>query len=140
MIERKIKPMTDAVWDLFKQIALLPQSSQLSDAEFFRKTLEKHARMVFHPTTEEIHRMLDAGHFENFGVFNQSKFGSSSKISGIVDRLNFTWSLIRNRRLGEIGFWPWLTIRQKAFWGTEYFYGYFRKRQEFIQFFRKYLK
>jgi len=137
MIERKIKPMTDAVWDLFKKIALLPQSSHFSDAEFFSKTLEKHSRMVFHPTAEEIHRMLDAGHFENFGVFNQSKFGSHSKIGGIVDRLNFTWSLIKNRRLGEIGFWPWLTIRQKAFWGTEHLYGHFRKRQEFIQLFRK---
>ena len=137
MIERKIKPMTDAVWDLFKKIALLPQSSHLSDAEFFSKTLDKHARMVFHPTAEEIHRMLDAGHFENFGVFNKSKFGSHSKISGIIDRLNFTWSLVKNRRLGEIGFWPWLTIRQKAFWGTEHLYGHFRKKQEFIPLFRK---
>jgi hypothetical protein len=61
--------------------------------------------------------MYSLSHVENFGVFEESTFGNSSKHKSLAARLRFTINLVQRRRPSELGFWPWLTVKERAIQG-----------------------
>ncbi len=126
MIEEKVAPVAAQIMDSFGEILAVMANTPVTDGELLKLTLKRHARMVFNPSKKEVDWILSVSHVENFGVFEESRFGNSSKQSSFLKRIRFTWHLFHRRRLSELGFWPWLSIREHAIGGVNVIYRLFR--------------
>jgi hypothetical protein len=115
--------------DLFRQIAVLNASAQLSDASLLEIAMKQHSRMVFAPTPKELEWVFSVSHRENFGVFEESSFANPSRKMRVRDKLAFTWRVLRRKGPLELGFWPWLSIRAFGLPGLSSAYWMFRKLQ-----------
>jgi hypothetical protein len=69
--------------------------------------------MVLSPTSAEIAWMKNVYHLENFGVFETSRFSNDS-VYAFKDRLKFSLKLASKKMRPDLGFWPLLTIKEKA--------------------------
>jgi hypothetical protein len=125
MIAGHIAPVTESVFDLFKQ--LCSTASGMGEKFLFAETVRRHRRMVFSPSAVEIEWIQRIGHWENFGVFNQSLFCSAGKKPTLADKITFTIGLLSNRKHANLGFWPYLTLRNRCFRGCAYLYSLVRK-------------
>ncbi|MEB3222636.1 MAG: HAD family hydrolase [Candidatus Sericytochromatia bacterium] len=74
----------------------------------------RHARMVLAPSPAELGWFSGVWHLENFGVFGRSTFSDTAAPPGWREQLAFAWWLLTARRPGELGFWPYLTIRARG--------------------------
>ncbi|MFM0221517.1 methyltransferase domain-containing protein [Paraburkholderia dipogonis] len=117
MIETQIKPVADHIWTKYAQLAAVMSSIDMTDHELLALAVRQHARMVFSPSAAEIDWMYSLSHVENFGVFEESTFGNSRKHKSLAARLRFTINLVQRRRPSELGFWPWLTVKERAIQG-----------------------
>lgn len=129
MIAENIQAVSKPIFELFKEITAVIACAPLSDQDLLRITIERHGRMVFAPRDDEIEWICSVSHVENFGVFEESWFRNSGDSPHLLKRLMFTWHLIRRQRPSELGFWPWLTIRNSALPGMSRLYSFFRRRQ-----------
>ena len=110
---------------LIGEVAPTPSSeSQSLDA-----VARAHARMVFRPSPVESAWFASIFHVENFGVFERSEFGVRSPQPSIIDRMAFLVALARRKAGGDLGFWPWHTIRQRAGTLPAAFYAAVRRMQ-----------
>lgn len=128
MIETTVKPVADRVMTKFVRIAELASSLKVSTHALLALSIERHARMVFQPSRSEIEWMHSVSHVENFGVFEASTFKSRHASRSFVDRLRFSINVFRSR-YRDLGFWPWLTIQERALWGMADAYRAIRMRQ-----------
>lgn len=128
MIETTVKPVADRVMAKFVRIAELMSSLNVSPRELLALAIQRHARMVFQPSSSEIEWMRSVSHVENFGVFEASTFESRQASRSFVARLRFSIDVFRKRRR-DLGFWPWLTIQERALWGMAGAYRAIRMRQ-----------
>lgn len=129
MIGDKVSPVSRPIIAFFRRIAATAAAVPLSDAQLLKSALKRHSRMVFHPSREEVDWVFSVSHVENFGVFEESRFGRSSASVSLPDKAAFTWNLISRWRQRELGFWPWLTIRTRALPGLNTLYCLFRQWQ-----------
>lgn len=129
MIDRYVKPVAAKIMERFNLLAQEFAGSGVSDEMLLKRSLKQHARMVFSPRQDEIDWMLSVSHVENFGVFEHSHFGSRSGKTSFTQRLLYTISVLRHRRLGDPGFWPYLTLRRRALFGVHILYRTFRMWQ-----------
>lgn len=106
-----------------EQVRLLAAFDKLDDLLFHRYcseawllavTARHHARMVFEPTEAEIAWFTGVYHVENFGVFERSEFDHSISSSLWMARARFALALLRRRGRMDLGFWPWLSCRQRG--------------------------
>lgn len=126
MIESKVAPVSKDIMGIFVELVRSLASGSLSEDRIFRIALKHHARMVFKPKTSEENWLLSLTHRENFGVFDESRFDSASGSSTLKERLEFSMKLLTRRRSLDLGFWPWLTIRNRAASGVNHAYRLFR--------------
>nr|VFK11733.1 MAG: hypothetical protein BECKLPF1236B_GA0070989_10243 [Candidatus Kentron sp. LPFa] len=131
MVETRIMPVVDRIIERFQLIVSALTCSPLSDKELFSVVRSRHWRMVFNPSQTEIDWILSISHVENFGTFEKSHFGPVSVQLPFVDRLWFTKDLLIKRGSVDVGFWPYLTIRQRALFGTSILYKTLRRLQEY---------
>ncbi|SAK51713.1 methyltransferase type 11 [Caballeronia fortuita] len=117
MIEAHIKPVAEHIWTKFRQLATVMSTIDIADQQLLTLAVREHARMVFSPSAAEIDWMYSLSHVENFGVFEESTFGSSPSHKSLTARLRFTINLVKRRRPSELGFWPWLTVKERAVQG-----------------------
>ncbi|MEH2503724.1 hypothetical protein V1290_002535 [Bradyrhizobium sp. AZCC 1578] len=128
MIDQIIWPISRAILANFKLIQNLQENARLSLAQIAELAAHFHKRLVFRPTAEEIEWIETVSHFENFGVFQESRFVRDRKM-GLAERFKYTWQLVSRRQLGEGGFWPWLAIRQQALPGMSFLYRCYRSQR-----------
>ncbi|MBR1277485.1 hypothetical protein [Bradyrhizobium sp. AUGA SZCCT0283] len=128
IIHRIIWPISRAILANFNLIHSLQKNIGLSLTEIAELAAHFHKRLVFRPTAAEIEWMESTSHFENFGVFQESRFVRDRKM-GLAERFKYTWQLVSRRQLGEAGFWPWLAIRQQALPGMSFLYRCYRIQQ-----------
>lgn len=126
MIDQYVQPVAAVIMERFLLLAEEFAGRDISDGWLLERSLQQHARMVFSPSDDEIEWMLSVSHVENFGVFEQSKFGGRSGRDPLPQRLRYTIQLLRHRRLGDPGFWPYLTLRRRALFGVHILYRTFR--------------
>ena len=125
MITEHIAPVTESVFSLFKQLCWI--ASDMEDELVFTETLRRHQRMVFSPSAAEIDWIQKIGHWENFGVFNQSLFCSDEGKPTSADKMKFTIDVTLRRNRAGLGFWPYLAIRRHALRGFAEIYAAIRK-------------
>lgn len=130
LIETLITPTVNTMFDRFRLLAESNAGKIIADKQLLAEASRHHARMVFKPTPDEIQWMASVSHAENFGVFQESRFGTTAQNRTIADRLRFTWRLFRGRTLGDQGFWPYLTLREQGLFGLSYLYRAFRTLQD----------
>ena len=128
MIAEKICPVSAPIMAYFKKIAVAVHNTQIDDSDLFKLTVNKHARMVFRPTKEEIDWVFSISHLENFGVFEESSFGKLEK-SGLFDRVKFSINVIRMRKPSHLGFWPWLSLKTRGLPSLSSSYALMRRLQ-----------
>ena len=130
LIDTHVQPIAAEILTKFKLILDHQVEAPLPDQSLFNLACRRHARMVFEPTQAEIEWVCAVHHRENFGVFEESRLGASVSQSSILERVRFTARIIRYRRFGEAGFWPYLTLKQRAVRGLSTVYRILRKWQE----------
>lgn len=133
MIERDVMPVAVEVMSRFRRIADVLAQTPMSRERLFALTCSRHGRMVFRPSAAEIQWMRSVSHVENFGVFNESRFGAGEGGASLPSRIRFTARVALNvlrRRSNDIGFWPYLTFRLRALYGVDGLYRRFRIWQE----------
>jgi predicted O-methyltransferase YrrM len=130
MIETNVLPVATQVIARFREITDLFACTSAPEETLFSMVYTRHRRMVFQPSRREIEWMLSVSHVENFGVFEESRFGAAADRPTFVSRLLFTKNLLSRRSPSEIGFWPYLTLHQQALYGLGILYRWFRRWQE----------
>ncbi|KUY67425.1 hypothetical protein WI25_22205 [Burkholderia cepacia] len=128
MIEAIVKPVADCVMAAFVRIAEAMSTLDVSEHELLAFVVKRHSRMVFQPTSSEIEWMRSLSHVENFGVFEASTFDNRRASLSFSARLRFSIDIFRQRQR-DLGFWPWLTIEERALWGMAGVYRVIRMRQ-----------
>ncbi|WP_175995969.1 hypothetical protein [Burkholderia stabilis] len=128
MIETTVKPVAERVMARFVRIAELASHLKVSPHDLLVLAIQQHARMVFRPSPTEIEWMRSVSHVENFGVFEASTFKSRHASRSFATRLRFSINVFRSR-YRDLGFWPWLTIQERALWGMAGVYRAIRMQQ-----------
>ena len=130
MVDTHIQPVVAEIFEKFKAVTNHQAQSPLPDNALSKLICKRHARMVLNPSQAEINWIFNVHHRENFGVFEESSLSPDTKVSSLMDRLHFTYHLVRRHRPSEIGFWPYLTLKRRAFYGISAVYRMLRKWQE----------
>ncbi|WP_175966870.1 hypothetical protein [Burkholderia sp. BCC0322] len=128
MIEALVKPVADSVMAAFVRIAKALVTMDVSEQELLASAVKRHSRMVFQPSSSEIEWMRSLSHVENFGVFEASTFDNRRASPSFSARLRFSIDVFKQRQR-DLGFWPWLTIEERALWGMARAYRVIRMRQ-----------
>lgn len=111
MLERSVFPVLRRVEQRFQRlIEAQPAGSALQ----LRTVMATHARMVFRPSASELEWFNSIFHVENFGVFERSYFAGSEQKPSQLERLGFLLRLLKQRNVGQLGFWPWATLYRRA--------------------------
>ncbi|MGY8523769.1 HAD family hydrolase [Paracidovorax citrulli] len=115
LFESQVRPAQQRMMESFARIdALLAHRYYGADwlADFAARL---HARMVFAPAVSEIDWFTGVYHVENFGVFERSEFRCrQQERARLLDQMRFAWGLFRLRGRMDLGFWPWLSCRQRG--------------------------
>jgi hypothetical protein len=130
MIEKYVDPVAARMMEKFRNITRRFANQRMPDAALFDQAWREHARMVFEPRDDEIGWMCSVSHVENFGVFEQSRFDAGNGGDPLFQRLAYTLRLLITRKLGDSGFWPYLTLRCRALFGIHILYRKFRLWQD----------
>ncbi|CAB5101333.1 TPA: hypothetical protein ACT5B7_000766 [Burkholderia cenocepacia] len=116
MIEAFVKPVADCIMASFVRIADAMATLDVSEQDLLACAVKRHSRMVFRPSSSEIEWMRSLSHVENFGVFEASTFDNRRTSPSLGSRLRFSIDVFRHGQR-DLGFWPWLTIEERALWG-----------------------
>ncbi|KPA99887.1 hypothetical protein SU32_16795 [Ahrensia marina] len=130
MVATEIQPIVVEIFEKFRAIASHQTHSPLPDETLFKLTCKRHFRMVFNPSQAEMDWLSRIHHRENFGVFEESALSPDTNASSLIERLRFTYRLVLRTRPREIGFWPYLSLKRRAFYGVSTAYRVLRKWQE----------
>lgn len=93
-----------------------------------------HARMVFRPTTTEIEWFESLYHYENFGVFELTKFTTSHNFTPFA-RLRNLKNIVKDPAVLESGVWPPIILRRFGVGFWQVIDGLRRYYREFGKFF-----
>ncbi len=130
MIESRVSGVAAHMMDRFREITTALALAPLDDEALWALTSERHRRMVLSPTPQEVEWMLGVSHVENFGVFEESRFGANGPGPSNIERIRFTRRLLQTKGPRDLGFWPYLTLRRKALFGTSAIYRQLRRWQD----------
>lgn len=115
LFERHIMPLQQKIFVLNSEMTRAYMISQrIPSDEWFAR---HHARMVFRPTTAEIEWFETLYHYENFGVFEVTKFETSHNFS-LFERLRNLKNIVTDPAVLESGVWPPIILRRfgVGFW------------------------
>ena len=109
-----VRPVQRDLESSFETLCEMLQSRHYPSEWLLRYAAKNHARMVFGASPREIQWFSSVYHIENFGVFEESRFGSHDASHRTVDQLRFVAKFLRHRGRLNLGFWPWLTIARQG--------------------------
>lgn len=127
MVKQLVFPLQARMVERFNELLDYFLTRKYDTVRLTRLAAHFHARMVFKPTAQEINWFSTVFHVENFGVFENSRFGATRPAT-FRERVRFTARLASRRRSMDLGFWPWLSIKRQALPGVAVAYRYFRSR------------
>jgi hypothetical protein len=111
MLEAEVFPLQRRIFEHFERIvSLMAKRCSIP----FEKVVEGHARMVFKPTYSEKKWFSSVFHVENYGVFEHSVFAEPEMRPKLVERLRFLIQVLKQRSLGNLGFWPWSRLYDRG--------------------------
>ncbi len=114
LFEGYVRPMQSQLEASFERLCDVLLTRHYPADWLMRLAARNHARMVFGATQEEVQWFSSVYHIENFGVFEESRFGADGSPRSIGNHLRFTARLLRHRGRLNLGFWPWLTIAREG--------------------------
>ncbi|MDI9348386.1 MAG: hypothetical protein QM537_00105 [Candidatus Symbiobacter sp.] len=126
IIEQKILPHSYNFTELFENLIKLFKSVTYTDQELYRLSIFHHKRVVFNPLNFEMQWLDSVHHSENFGVFGYSLLNQQKNLHNIWQRIIFTFNFVRLKSNRQLGYWPFLTLYNKAFYGLHIIYKWFR--------------
>ncbi len=129
MVEQLVAPVSLTILDFFRQLVFLLPKLTVSESQLMRLVATRHFNMVFSPTSQEIGWIQKIFHAESFGVFVASRFDTGNKPISNMQRLSFTYRLFFNRKDIDLGFWPWLTIKNNGIPKLHSVYSVYRRIQ-----------
>lgn len=115
LFERHIKPLQQKIFSLNSEMTRAYMIHQrIPPDEWFAR---RHARMVFCPKTAEIEWFESLYHYENFGVFEFTKFATAHNFSPF-ERLRNLKNIAMDPAVLESGVWPPIILRRfgVGFW------------------------
>jgi hypothetical protein len=95
-----------------------------------RRTATMLQKMAFSPSREKASLFAQWSHTENFGVWEETKFGRNH--SSLVAQVRFTAKIARVMSLPGFSFWPFVTLKDHAFPGCAQLYSLLRRAQCWI--------
>lgn len=107
LFENVISPMQKAIFDRIEKIDDVLVNHCFDKEELERFTAKVHATLVFLPQKAQIELFYKIYHYENFGVFEFTKFKTRSRI-GIGERVRSIKRMLAQRRI----------FFQSSFWGV----------------------
>lgn len=111
LYETLIKPIQDGIYNLFINV-----DHELRDSFYDVQDLEAlwadiHAHLVFLPTKQQIDIFYKIYHFENFGVFEFTKFKTTDHISVSMRIKNFKRMIKERCKFFSESFWGVIALR-----------------------------
>jgi hypothetical protein len=129
VITEQVRPVQQKLFNRFDHICSLLNTTGMPSEELVSMAARFHARMVFHPREAERRWFASLFHVENFGVFQRSYLAPAGIRRGVFHRLAFVAGLRRRAARIDLGFWPYLTIRERGGPVAAFFYGLVRRLQ-----------
>lgn len=126
LYEKVISPMQSQMTKLFTDIADLMKYTHYNYGDFEKFYAKIHAKMVLFPTEQQLCFFEGLYHFENFGLYEFSKFNGPKHISVKEQISNFIMLLKSPRCFFAKGFWGPLTLRNEGLGGLSKLYGIYR--------------
>lgn len=113
--------------ELFEEFSLSPED-EINDLSLIA---DIHFRLAFKPTKEELHLVASLDHFENFGLFSDTKFSISEQV-GLWIRIKALLKLLREpRTLLHSTLWPTLSLVRNGLSPLVPFYARFKASKIF---------
>jgi hypothetical protein len=113
LYQQHIQPLQAAISEQFVNFSkLYVGSGDVSpEPEWFAR---QHARMVFHPSVDEIDFYANLYHLENFGLFEFTRFAAETS-PHLLQRIKNLAELLKNKEaILETGVWPPIIFRKQG--------------------------
>ena len=122
MIEAHVRPIVNTFMNfVYVAIDFLDHHGYDLDVVML-DALHFHKRMNFSPTQTEMDWFHSISHVENFGLFEAYCFTGNAPLPNLIDRVKFSRSMLKLENRLNLGFWPWLHLRDKAMVGASQLY------------------
>lgn len=124
LFHKLVNPLQERLFNLFEDLTLRFSSAYYGHERLMNLAIKVHTGIVFAPSQEEIDWFSNVYHVENFGVFEHSEFESKNARARLLYQLAFWIELMQKQHRVDLGFWPWLSCRQRGgrLMGTLYLY------------------
>ena len=123
LFKNVIKPMQVNIEKVFRDIDTYLVNFAYDYQELDSAFADIHARLVFKPTKRQIDLFYQIYHFENFGVFEFTKFKTRDKVSMYERLLNLKRVLKERRLFFMASFWGIVALRDAGLSFLIYPYG-----------------
>jgi predicted HAD superfamily hydrolase len=126
LYETAIKPMQNQMTNLFITVAETMKYTHYNYNDLEKFYAKNHAKMLLFPTEQQLSFFESLYHFENFGLYEFSKFNGAEQIKVKNKLVKYARFLRHPRKVLANGFWGPLTLRNE---GVELFskpYGIYR--------------
>lgn len=131
IFETVIRPIQNQLAESFNDLARLFARTHLDIRDFEAELAQAHARMTLQPREEELAFFTKLHHYENFGVFETSRFHIGEKVP-LTARIRNLLALMRApRRILFSGWWTPLTLEQLGLGFLRPAYGRYRYNRIF---------
>ncbi len=104
-----IKDILEQIFVTFQKLTMLFAFSDIEYADYMVIITKIHAQMILYPTKTEINFFRNMYHYENFGVFEYTKF-SKKKTNPLRSMKNLIRFVKSPGSILETGFWAPLTL------------------------------
>lgn len=113
LYQQYIQPLQAAIEEQFVKFSKVYASAGdvSPEPEWFAR---QHARMVFHPSVDEIDFYANLYHLENFGLFEFTRFAAKTS-PHLLQRIKNLTELLKNKEaILETGVWPPIIFRKQG--------------------------
>lgn len=126
LFENIIEPIQNRIQVLFINICeiMCKKSYELNKYDYM--FAKNHAKMVFFPNKKQLSFFSSIYHFENFGVFEFTKFSKFQKVGIGTKVRNLKWLVKDPKGFFNAGFWGANTLEQGGIGFLRYLYGGYR--------------
>lgn len=126
LFKEVIQPLQVKIEVLFIKICNVLCKRHFEENDFEYIFARIHAKMIFFPNKKQLKFFNDMYHFENFGVFEFTKFNKKQKVSINQRIINAVKLITKPRQTLESGFWTPVTLENLGLGFLKYMYGIYR--------------
>lgn len=117
-----ISKIQDTMFELYEELLKLLPNSYYNNIELDKEINRIHFKMVFEPTKEQLQFFNKIYHYENFGVFEFSKFNLKKKLNlGYYLKENVKY-FVKYKSFFYDAFWPTLKLYNERLYLQRFLY------------------